>query len=91
MSKLTLIAAFRKTENSVGVMYFHKERRQEFVITWNNIDQGTGKALRYDLQVDCIGRSESLNRLIEDAINDGDCDLYLELRDTFDALDCESI
>ena len=94
MSILTLIKPFRVSENVVKVLYSHKERSQEFVIEWNNIHPSTGEAGSYNLQIDCLSNSENLNSIVETAIRDGEvegCDLYIELRDTFDSADCESL
>jgi hypothetical protein len=94
MSTLKLVKAFRTDENTVKVMYFHNDRKQEFVIEWNNIHPETGEMVDYDLQIGCLSNSENLNSIVEDAIGKGeteDCDLYLEMRDIFDKYDCERI
>lgn len=95
MSILNLKKAFRVSENRVMVLYYHNDRHQEFVVEWNNINTGTGEIVDYDLQISCLSNSEELNSMIEDSIRIGErdkntnLDLYLELRDTFNANDCE--
>ncbi len=96
MSILTFLSAVRIDENTVNVIYFHNEERHKFVVEWNNIHPENGEIVGYDLQMDCLSRCEFFNAMIEDAISEGesmteDCDLYLELRDTFSARDCEGL
>lgn len=92
MKKVTFITAFRKNENTVCVMYRHNARSQDFVIEWSNIHPATGEVDDYDLQLSCLAPSENLvNEVIEAIKNGEDDDLYLEIRDTFDRLDCEDI
>lgn len=95
MSQITLLKAFRIDKYTVKCLYKHKELRQEFVIEWNNIHPGSGEIVDYDLQIDCLSGTETLNERIENAIREGekgeDADLYIELRDTFNANDCEEL
>ncbi len=96
MSILKLLGAVRTDEHTVKVIYFHVDTRMEIVVEWNNIHPENGEIVGYDLQTDCLSRCEFFNAMIEDAISEGesmteDCDLYLELRDTFDARDCEGL
>ncbi|MDO4700688.1 MAG: hypothetical protein Q4A69_08400 [Moraxella sp.] len=95
MVKFKLIKAFRTTENEVCVMYRDLERQQDFVVYWNNIHPSTGEIVDYDLQLDCLSNSEDFNEKVINAIKDGedgeDGDLYITLRDTFDAQDCDSL
>lgn len=94
---ISLTKAFRINENTVGVLYTHNERHQDFLVSWNNIDHETGKVIDYDLQIDCLSNSEHFNEIVKNAIRTGERDdnpslnLYLELRDTFDAHDCEEV
>lgn len=87
-------------ENTVKVLYLHKERRQEFLIEWSNIDPATGQTvdwdlqtIGYELQINCMSSSMQLNEIIENAImsENQDLGLYLELRDTFNRQYCESL
>lgn len=95
MKILNLTKAFRVSENRVLVLYYHNERHQEFVCEWNNIHPGTGEIIDYDLQINCLSGSAELNEMIKNTIAKGEhddnpnLDLYLELRDTFNANDCE--
>lgn len=86
---IKLIKAFRISATRVGVMYVHQGR--EFIVFWSNENQ------RYDLEINCLAKNESLSERIEQAIKNGESDdnsdvqIYLQLRDTFDSLDCESV
>ena len=97
MKILTLEKAFRVNDNEVKVLYYHNERKQEFVITWNNIHPETGKISDYDLQLECLSSNDELNNIVINAIKFGEDNnnphfkLYLEMRDSFDRLDCKSI
>lgn len=92
-----LMKAFRTDENTVKVLYLHNELHQEFIIEWCNIHPETAEVNSYDLQINCLGNSENLNELVETAIREGETDnnknlkLYLEIRDTFDNLDCKNL
>lgn len=93
----SLIKAFRVNENKVMALYFHNERHQEFLIEWNRIHPETGETIDYDLQIYCLSESEELNEIVKNAIRSGESDensdleLYLNIRDSFDAGDCEDI
>lgn len=93
---LKLIKAFRTTDNEVKVLYFHKELHYEFLVEWSNIHPGTGEVVDYDLCLSCLSANESFNERVVKAIRQGesysnsDVELYLSIRDMFDALDCAS-
>lgn len=95
VSMIKLIKAFRTDENTVKVLYLHEELHYEFLVEWSNIHPETGKAINYALELDCLSRHENFNDRVIDAIREGESDsnpdveLYLAIRDTFDALDCE--
>lgn len=97
MSIIKLIKVFRANQNTVKVLYFHRVRHQEFLIEWNNIHPSTGDVGQYDLEISCMSNDEILNLIVEDTIQAGesddndDCDLYIELRDTFDYSDCVEV
>lgn len=91
---IKFIAAFRIDENTVGVMYRHNNRLIDFVIEWNNVHPETGEILDYDLQISCMSESEDFNAMICETIKNcenGDSGLYEELRDTFNAQECEEV
>jgi len=95
---LRLEKAFRVNENTVKVLYSHTELHKEFLVEWNNIDPNTGvTSSDYDLELNVLSRSDDFTERIESAIREGesdtneDCELYLEIRDTFDRLDCENL
>lgn len=88
---ITFIKAFRTDENTVYAMYAHDEYHQRFVVEWNNVHPETGKVENYDLQINCLSNSASLNEMVEDAIREGDSELYDLLNETFDRMDCESV
>lgn len=70
------------------------KKSQDFVIEWSNIHPATGEIVSYDLQPTCLAGSENLVNEVVEVIKIGECDdsgLYLELRDTFDSLDCEGL
>ncbi|WP_265822533.1 hypothetical protein [Geovibrio ferrireducens] len=96
MSKLTLEKAFRLNENVVRALYFHNDRRQEFMVEWSNIDHNGEVADNYYLTQDyCLASDESLRTEVITAMQEGETgerdDLYLEIRDTFDAGDAENL
>jgi hypothetical protein len=88
-----LIKATRTSDVSVDVTYLLG--KQEFTVEWNNIHPSTGEIGSYDLQIDCKSDNQDFNERVKECIRIGECgsnpdlDLYYELRDTFDALDCE--
>ncbi len=90
---IELIKAFRRDENTVCVMYFHKENKQDFIVEWNNIHPSIGEVVDYDLQINCLSNSEILNSTVESAIREGSegDDLYVAIRDTFNSQDCEHV
>ncbi|UCE66645.1 MAG: hypothetical protein JSU85_01110 [Candidatus Zixiibacteriota bacterium] len=94
---IKLIKAFRVDKNQVKVLYRHKELRYEFLVEWNNIRPDNGKVEQYDLMLNVLSEYESFSERVINAIKKGeidenpDLDLYLEIRDTFDCLDCESL
>ena len=83
----------RTSENSVDVTYL--VNGVELTVEWNRIHGGTGEVLDYDLQIDVKCEDADLRMRAEEAIREGetdenpDLDLYIDLRDTFDASDCE--
>lgn len=93
----SLLKAFRVNENKVMALYFHNGRHQEFLIEWNRIHPETGEPIDYDLQIYCMSGSEELNEIVKNSIRLGESDenidieLYLNIRDSFDAGDCEDI
>ncbi len=95
MSILKLLGAIRIEENSVSVKYYHNEIGRSFSVWWNNIHSSTGEVTNYNLLFLCTSSNQELNSLVDNAIREGesaeDCDLYLELRDTFSARDCDEL
>lgn len=92
---IELIKAFRTSENEVCVMYRHVKTAREFVVFWNNIHPGTGEIVDYDLQLKCLSNFEDFNAEVIEAIKDGETgenwELYIAIRDSFDAQDCKSL
>ena len=97
MSHIKFIKAERESLNKVAVTYFHNEFKQEFKVFWSNVHQTElNKTYQYYLKADCLSESLCLRDLVINEIKEGetqydDCKLYLELRDTFDRLDSESL
>lgn len=91
MSILTIKKAFRIDKNAVKILYFHNSRSQEFLVEWNNIHAETGETNNYDLQIGCLSNSGDFNIKIENVIKKADenDELYIALRDTFSATDCD--
>ena len=91
MKQLRLIKAFRVNSDMVKVLYSHVDYAQEFLIEWFNYGFG------YDLQKNVLSSNDNMIDKIESAIdigeddNNPDLELYLEIRDTFDSMDCEQI
>jgi len=88
---IKLVKAFRVDANRVCVMFRHIDQHAEFVVQWSNIHPETGEAGKYDLQIYCLSGSDMLTSIVEEAIKDCDGDLYEQIRDSFDALDCENL
>lgn len=97
MSILRFIKAERKSLNEVVITYLHKKYNTKFKVNWSNIHQTElNKTDKYYLQLDCLSESIHVMIVVDNAIREGDtydddCNLYLELRDTFDSNDCESL
>lgn len=97
MKTVELLKAFRVDENRVKVLYRHVQLAYEFLVEWNNVKSDNGEVEQYDLTLNVLSEYESFSEQVINAIKEGeidenpDLDLYLEIRDTFDCLDCESL
>lgn len=66
----------------------------EFTVEWSSVDGATGKISYYDLQINTKSSNEDLAIRVDDAMREGetddnpDLDLYLTVRDFFDARNC---
>ena len=91
--EIKLIKATRKSDNQVDVEY--SVDGVSVTVEWNNIHPGTGEEAEYDLQLNTKSDDAELALRIDDAIREGETDenddieLYLAVRDTFDAMDCQ--
>lgn len=91
---IKFLSAKRKSFNSVQVTYSLDST--EFTVEWNNIHDGTGEFGDYDLQLDVKSSDEDLAIRVADCSRVGETDenddleLYLAIRDTFNASDCAS-
>lgn len=86
------IKAERKTFHSVEVSYsFGKD---EFTVEWNGVHPGSGIVGGYNLQVNVKSTNDDLAYRISQAILGGeagdniDSEIYLTIRDSFNATDC---
>jgi hypothetical protein len=92
-TKAKFVKSTRNSDTSVQVAYLLD--KQEFTVEWNNVHPSTGEIGSYDLQIDCESDNQDFNERVKECIRAGetdsnpDLDLYLNLRDTFDAMDCE--
>ena len=81
---------------SIYVVYQVQKTAELFTVEWNNVCESTGELIGFSLSNCTEATSFSLREMINDLINEGetdenkDLDLYLEVRDTFDRIDCES-
>ena len=91
MNIIKLVKAFRTDANTVCVMFRNMELNTEFVVQWSNIHPETGVLGKYDMQIYCLSGSDMLTSIVEEAIKDCDGALYEQIRDAFDALDCENL
>lgn len=87
---MKFIKAERQTTNSV--IATHEILGATVLIEWNNIHPGTGEVLEYDASIeDIITDNDELRERIEEAFHGGkddsndDVEIYLHLRDSFDA------
>ena len=93
---ISLVVAFRVNENEVRCLYKELKTKYEFLITWNNVHPENGEVTNYDLQLECLSDNELLRERVIEVIRNGetddeDGDLYIEIRDKFNSLDCESL
>jgi hypothetical protein len=93
-NKIELVSTEAKSENSVLAKY--KLSGSEFSVEWNNIHPGTGEILDQfglcDGHGSVISDDVDLKIFIEEEISKGeDSDIYLSLRDTFDASDARDL
>ncbi len=85
MSILRLLEAVRADENTVGVAYYHNEKKLFFIVVWSNVytEKGVSKPLgSYSLQNECSSRCAEFDTMIKNTIEAKDCSLYLELANT---------
>lgn len=86
---IKFLNAERATFNAVKAHY--ELQGKLFTVEWNNVNGD------YDLQLNTLSKDSGLANRIDDAIREGetsdnnDLDLYLFIRDTFDAGDCQHI
>lgn len=86
---IKLIKPFRVSPNEVKALFFHLERKQEFLLTYSNIHPGTGELMsNYDICLKCLSASEELNNIVIEAI-ELDLDLCMEIHDNFHPCECE--
>lgn len=86
---IKLISAKVTSLNNVDVTYLHISTDKEFTVPWDRDSYSE----RFELIFGCVySEVEALDDLISEAIKTGEtCALYLEIRDTFDSSDCETL
>lgn len=92
--KAVFVCAIRKSDHDVDVTYRMPDTGDKFTVNWSNIHPETGHTeSSYDLDVDVRSDNETLAERVSEAIKAGesddntDIDLYLTVRDSFDATD----
>lgn len=96
--KLDFVSAIRTHQHHVAVTYRTPETDDEFTVEWSNINPETGAIeSRYDLDVLVRSDNNELADRVSEAIKEGesddnpDLDLYLSIRDDFDATDVAAV
>ena len=90
-STIKFIEAKKESDNEVSAKYLISD--QEVTVSWNNLHEGTGEIMdSFDLTLDVKSEDERTTELVKEAINQGeDSDIYLFIRDTFNAGDAAEI
>ena len=87
---IELLNAQRISQNEVKVSYKHNETGNVFSVFWNNIHEGTGDIVDYDLQIDCESDNKELEQKVIEAVTAReDSHLYLEIIERYNSNDCE--
>ena len=96
MKLTTFIKAERTSMNHVEAEYKLNATGESFIVTWCNLSETQFNIVEdYDLDVLVRSNNPDLADRVSNAIREGesddnsDCELYLEIRDTFDAQNAE--
>lgn len=91
---VTFVASRRISVNFVLAQYQTSDG-ESFVVEWNNFDEATGEIGNFDLYFVAAAENNELAEFVSSAIKGGEngenCDLYLALRDTFNANDAQNV